>query len=250
MNLLRIIAFIAALITVIVTSDDILSEKLIREQTLQLNHPDTINRAIRYGFSALYDNLEALRKDYPDFTPEVKHWSGQGSAYLHYLHMGAGLGRYSIRLPDQLIIVDASGQPESSLLCGSGKADCVTIAPVFSELGIIGRFYYVDSQGGKTPAIDIAASWENHGQVETREHCIWAHTSDVTDQKLTVQTMSDRALPYETRDMYGYYNLEVDFQVNDADKAAAPYRYASLQRLTREQFMAQKGCVPQGSGDN
>lgn len=242
MNLIRIIAFIAAVITVVLTSDDILSEKLIKETTASLNNPSTVNQAIKYGFNAVHESLTSLREDYPDFTPEIKHWSEGGSAYLYYLDVGEGLGLFSIRLPDQLIIVDSEGNPQARHLCGSDTADCEVVTPKVPALGITGSFFYATSDGALTPAVDIAAYWERQGQVETLANCIWSFTSDVTEQKLTVDTISNRASPYETKDMYGYYKVVVHFEGDEEKKHAAGYHYAMLERLTKEQFLAYRAC--------
>lgn len=242
LNLIRLIALIAAVVTVVLTSDDILTENLIKEYTVKLNQPETINNAIQYGFNALHKNLDSLRQDYPDFTPEVKHASPNGSAYLHYLGIGDGLGKFSIRLPDQLVIVDSNGHPETRHACGTETADCEVVVPVVPELGVTGSFFYEDAQGNTTPAIDIAAYWGRDGQVETLANCIWSFTADVTQQKLTVETISNGALHYETKDMYGYYKVNVHFKTTHENGQASGYRYGLIERLSKEQFLAYKAC--------
>lgn len=242
MNLIRLIVLIAAIVTVVLTSDDIFTEKLIKDYAVKLNQPDTINTAIRYGFNSIHENLTSLRQDYPGFTPEVKHWSQKGSAYLHYLDIGEGLGKFSIRLPDQLIIVDSNGRPESRHACGTDAVDCEVIMPVSPELGVTGSFFYEDGQGNTTPAIDIAAYWGRDGQVETLANCIWSFTADATEQKLTVESVTNRAPHYETKDMYGYYKVNVYFNTSDEKGEASAYRYAVIERLTKEQFLAYKSC--------
>lgn len=242
LNLIRLIVLIAAVVTVVLTSDDILSEKLIKDYTAKLNQPATINKAIQYGFNSIHDNLDSLRQDYPNFTPEVKHWSPHGSAYLHYLDIGEGLGKFSIRLPDQLIIVDSEGHPETHLSCGTETDVCEVIMPMTPELGVTGSFFYEDSQGNTTPAIDIAAYWGREGRVETLANCIWSFTPDASRQKLTVESVTNRALPYETKDLFGYYKVNVHFNTGDETGKAAGYRYAQIERLTKEQFLAYKAC--------
>lgn len=249
MNLIRIIAFVVALITVVVTSDDILSEKLVKDYTAQLQRTEVVNAALTFGFRPLHTTLASLQQDYPGFTPVVTPWTEGGSAYLYYLGWGGGPGLYSITLPDQRVIIDRNGVPVKALWCASGEGQCEAIAPVNQELGISGTFFYAGSNDNgsgattSTPAIDIAAYWKAEGQVETRANCIWAYTADISDQTLAVESVSNHAGAYEAIGLYGFYRVEVEFKTSTDNGDTTPFRYTTIERLTREQFFAQKDCL-------
>ena len=243
MTFIRIVLFIAAVVTVAITSDDILSEKLVKDYQARLAEPAAVDALIRQIYAPAYESLASLRQDYPTFTPQLELASERGSAYLHYLGSDKPLAIFTVQLPDVLVTVDVQGQPLQVQRCGLEPNDCPVVRPLSTEFGIVAELYFQQgADGPKQPAVDFATSWVNAGQVETHYNCFWAYTSDITAEQLTIQSTLDRYQPYETRELYGFYAVTFNF-VLEAGKAPQPsHRYATFQRITREQFFAQQGC--------
>lgn len=243
MNLIRILLFIAALVTVVITSDDILSEQRVNESLARLNAPANIDALIREVYAPAYDGLESLRQDYPDFTPAFTQASERRSAYLHSLGLVDTLATFSVQLPDTRMTVDMQGKVLLREQCGMAPGDCPVVRPASTEFGLVAELYFQPSEDvSKIPALDYYASWENGGQVETRENCFWSYTPDVSRDQFTLQSTLNRYEPYEPKGIYGFYAVEFNF-ILDGDRAPLPpHQYGKFTRISRADFFARKGC--------
>ncbi len=243
MNLIRIPLFIAAVATVVVTSDDLLSEKWVKESQALLNAPAHVDTLVREIYAPAYGGLADLNQDYPGFTPVYRVASDRRSAYLHALGLVDSLVTFKVQLPDLEMTVDMQGKELSRQRCGTEPDGCPLVRPASNEFGVVAELYFqTGDDTAKQPALDHVASWLQDGQVETRQNCFWAYTPDVSREQFSLQSTLNRYEPYEPKGLYGFYAVEFNF-VLDGDKVAEPTEhYAKWTRISRDAFFARKGC--------
>ena len=98
--------------------------------------PVDVNKLIRIAVSYAshdnYANIEDLRRDYPGFTPRIRLWREDP------WFMPASFRRYSVQLPEKLVIFDPDGNVRTTRTCGTVGGDCEAVAPIHPERGIVG----------------------------------------------------------------------------------------------------------------
>jgi hypothetical protein len=227
--------------------EDHYTEVLIQEKISDLNNEAVINNAIRFAYQSFYTDLNALRRDYSKFNPSVSHWSEYGSATLHYLHIGWGLGYFSIRLPDKLVVIDADGEPHATRKCGSVEGRCELIPPDQPELGIVGTLVLANETAtGKQPITDFLAQWshESRGRVTVRNNCFWAYAEDGRGMKLTITPTRINSITPEYKSMFGFYEINEELHPKVGGKG---HGIIHKKRITKGEFLAKSNCTPSGS---
>lgn len=227
--------------------EDHYTEILIQEKINELNNEATINNAIRFAYQSFYTDLNTLRRDYAKFKPSVSHWSEYGSATLHYLQAGWGLGYFSIRLPDKLVIINADGVPSTTRDCGSVGGRCELIPPDQPELGVVGTLVLAhDAATGKQPITDFLAQWspEGSGRVSIIGNCFWAYADNGRNMKLTITPTRINSITFDYKSMFGFYEVNEELHPK-ADGKGHGIRH--IKRITKGEFLAKTNCTPSGS---
>ena len=227
----------------VIELDDYLTTSLIHEQIRILNNKNAVDRAIQYGYPRQYKSLDELRIDYPDFVPEVEHWSEYGSAILYYSKVGWGLGRFSISLPDMLVVIDENGNPEATRRCGTVEGYCELVPPRNPEFGITGALYYRPQKGVQlqlaVPAVTGTWSGGKNNKLVVRNNCFWAYTENATTQKLTIQSEELNLTSLDYQKMYGYYRIKANYEMGGDGKAWA---WEQRERISRDVFLNETNC--------
>ncbi len=86
-----------------------------------INADHFIQNVIRYAYRNKYANLGELRKEYPGFSPQIKRWP--------IIRIFWSPVRYSVRLPEKLVILDRDGKIWTTRECGSAEGYCQKILP-------------------------------------------------------------------------------------------------------------------------
>lgn len=214
-----------------------LTPSLIEKQQNRLLH-DTkiINNAIKQTMP--YENLEALRLDYSNFTPRVTHWSNYGSAVLSYLGIGWRLGMFSIHLPQHEVIIDQDGSYQTTRKCGSTESTCVTIPPDNREFFVMGKVYYATLETyDPILAHNMSGYWKNpnNSSIKFIDNCFIASTQDMLDNQLTIEPLLKHGVGTEFQNQYGYYIVEkILFH-------AESFTSSSYRRVSKKEFF-QSSC--------
>ncbi len=77
---------------------------------------DTFFRnAIHYAYGERYSNLSELMKDFHEYHPQIRQWPT--------VRLWVPV-RYSVRLPEEIVIVNEEGNVQTSRKCGSSESYC------------------------------------------------------------------------------------------------------------------------------
>jgi hypothetical protein len=79
-----------------------------------------IEAAMHYAYGDRYSSVSDLAKEYPAYSPEIRRWPP--------IRGGLSLARYSVRLPDRLVILDSDGNALTSRTCGSDGGYCEKVS--------------------------------------------------------------------------------------------------------------------------
>lgn len=81
-----------------------------------INTDTFVRNAIHYAYGDRYSTVGELAKNYPGYSPQVRRWPDVRGSW--------GSVRYSVRMPEQLVIVDKDGNAVTSRKCGSDEGLC------------------------------------------------------------------------------------------------------------------------------
>lgn len=181
-----------------------------------------VETAIRYSYGDIYSSLDELRADYPGFTPRVRLW---GSDFWLFPE---SFRRYSVELPEELVILDTYGTPRATRSCGSVEGDCELVMPAHPEKGIVGTIQY----GAPTYAVaeDFELEWQGDPKAEFFKsgHCFSAYSQFPAAKSLIIRLQGAESKPIQTS--FGFFLL-----VNIGD------RYAT-ERISKADFIKSKYC--------
>lgn len=169
----------------------------------RLSDEELINAAIRYDYANVYANLAEFKADYPSFTPEVYYWADlTGEAGNQFFNKLVGFTRFSIRLPEQVVVVTPSGEALFSRRCSNGNWCSPTIPPDRPRLGIVGTVQSGPPNYGA--AQDFSVQWVDgsEGSVFISGHCFAAFSES---QKPTLRISGvNNGEVINIGDQYGY----------------------------------------------
>ncbi len=89
------------------------------------DHDDTMDadsllrEAISYSYRDRYSNADELANDHPGYSPQIRRWPD--------VRDSLSPKRYSVRLPEQLVIFDKDGKLRTSRTCGHVGGLCSKI---------------------------------------------------------------------------------------------------------------------------
>ena len=181
-----------------------------------------VEAAVRAIYPGTYETLEELRRDYPGFSTRVRRW---------------GPNRFSVDMPDELVILDAQGKIHATRNCGSTEGDCEQVIPAKPELGVVGTVQYGDPEFAR--ATGISAMWQgsSKGYVFESGNCFAAHKASATEP-LTLKVVADGNGSVEFHKKYGFYLVAVTFDL----KRGGTY-YGNV-RIPRKTFLDSNTCSP------
>ena len=81
-----------------------------------INTDSFVRNAIQYAYGERYSTVGELARVYPGYSPQIRRWPDV-RGFL-------GSVRYSVRLPEELVILDKDGNALTSRECGSDEGFC------------------------------------------------------------------------------------------------------------------------------
>ena len=147
-----------------------------------------IRIAVGYASYDNYANIEDLRRDYPGFTPRIRLWREDP------WFMPASCRRYSVQLPEKLVIFDPDGNVRTTRTCGTVGGDCEAVAPIHPERGIVGTVQF----GGPDYAVatDFEIEWPDNPEAIFFKsgHCFSAYSQSSNWQDLIIRPKGARPM--------------------------------------------------------
>jgi len=139
-----------------------------------------IATAIEHYYPEIYPSLDDLRVDYPGFAPVVRRWSEDYDVMFLF-----GIGRYSVQLPESLVLIDQDSHVKTSRECGPNSGYCKRTAPVHPVRGIVGTVQY--GSPGFADAEDFSLEWSDgaKGHLFKSGHCFSAY-ADASDEQILI----------------------------------------------------------------
>jgi hypothetical protein len=206
---------------------------------------EIVDAAIRFSYPDIYADLRALQADYSGFRPQVRYW---GSWNLD-LQNGLidklfGFQRYQVRLPEEIVIVDADGKAlfsRADTACNDERG-CPKTPPDHPETGIVGTVQH--GEPGYEAAQAYTVAWEGvsqaaklqdtagQGRVFTAGHCFSASITSKGERSLVVDVPGDGATTL--RQGFGYHLVAV----------MATGHYARV-RISKAEFERSRSCSPE-----
>jgi len=184
-----------------------------------------VETAIRHAFNDVYASLDELRADYPGFTPRIRFWGSDP------WYQPASWRRYSVQLPDELVILDSAGVVRTTRSCGSSEGDCEVVAPAHTERGIVGTV----QSGAPDYAVleDYVLAWPGHATAALFQsgHCFSAYSNQATRQNPTLRIKGGEAMPIRVG--YGFFLV-----VHKGEGFGA-------MRISRALFKQSQSCRPE-----
>lgn len=95
------------------------------EHDVAIDVVSLLSKAIQYSYGDEYLTVNELFQDYPGYTPEIRKWPIVRSPIYPV--------RYSVRMPEQLVIFDKYGRSMTSRTCGSVEGYCEKIPRFIRE---------------------------------------------------------------------------------------------------------------------
>ncbi len=184
-----------------------------------------IQAAIESSYQSIYRDLTELRTDYPGFTPRIRRWSDD----LVFLF---GEGLYAVQMPEEEVLVTASGVAKANRTCGSEGSECVVVPPRQLELEVVGT---VQIDAPDYPAAsNFEVSWKGEsGSVNIVGHCFVAAKSSMTEP-LELSIHVPGYDPIVMRNVFGSRLV--------AATASHKFNYYSSMRIPKAMFMTSKTC--------
>jgi hypothetical protein len=196
---------------------------------------EIVDAAIRLAYPDIYADLRALQADYAGFQPQVRYWGSWNWEMENGLvDKLFGFQRYQVRLPEEIVIVDADGKAlfsRADTECGDDRG-CPKTPPDRAETGIVGTVQH--GPPGYQAVQVYAVTWAGTGtgSVFTSGHCFSASVTSKNEHSLVVNVPGDGATT--VRAGFGYHLV-----------AITSSGYHALMRISRAAFERSRTCSAQ-----
>lgn len=156
-----------------------------------------VQRAVRRTSADNYANIEALRIDYPGFTPHIRLW-GDDPWYL-----SARLRRYSVQMPEEVVIFDPDGNVTTTRTCGTVGGYCKIVSPIHPERAIVGTVQYGEPDYAMATGFEL--EWPGHPDAifVKSGHCFSVYSQSGNVDDLIVRPTGAGAMRVSTG--FGFY---------------------------------------------
>lgn len=198
---------------------------------------ELIQNAVRLAYPSIYEDLAALRVDYPGFAPEVRYRQSQSYGWKSVLFDAPlGFGNYEVKLPDVVVTLKIDGKARYTRDCASDG--CEIVAPAHPVFGVVGTVQM------DAPTYDIVTDfrpdWADGSQSEVFQtgHCFSAYSQANPSAALILS--SAEAKPLEIRPRFGFYLVAARL-VPKTEKDWVKGVY-SQKRITLQEFLKWKSC--------
>lgn len=199
---------------------------------------EIITSALRYDYPGIYSNMANLAKDYSAFKPEVSYWNDwTGKAGSMFWNKFFGLTDYQVRLPDAVVIVDASGIARFSRPCGDDWLCSPLIIPDVPKLGVVGTVQY--GEPNYDIAKDYTVQWVkgSKGSVFISGHCFSAFSTSA-HPTLEISAPGRHTVTFEGE--YGYQLADV--YLSKILSAADNYSTGGRMKIPEAEFLKSRDC--------
>ncbi len=205
---------------------------LIREPNRDL----LIQSAINFSYKESYKNLEDLRKDYPNFTPNIRRWSSRLAVFF-------GGVLYAVSLPEEDVITQFNGEVRTTRECGSVESRCTLTPPLPPELSVIGRIK-IENEDGSLHSDQFNLYWQGGGgSISVYGNCFIAYKQSDKALKIIIEVPGHR--PSEVDKAYGYMEYKNTFRYDERIDAGKGYSTgSSRRRISKARFEQLKTCDP------
>ncbi|MCO7223253.1 hypothetical protein [Pleionea sp. CnH1-48] len=186
-----------------------------------------MQKAIEARYPGIYKDVDELKQDYPDFSPQIRQWSDD----LSFLF---GRGRYAVRLPEEEVIISKTGMVKTTRRCSvEGKAGCKIIPPKHPSLGVVGTLQLGAPSHSPITKYKISWSGTSDGTILTNGHCFAAYKA--SDEPLELTISVEGFLPIVIKNIYGNRLIAATF-----DKERNHY---GTIRISTDTFNQSKTCL-------
>lgn len=206
---------------------------------------ELVDAAIRHAYPGIYADLRALQADYNGFQPQVRYWGSWNWQIENGLvDKLFGFQRYQVRLPEEIVIVDAEGKAHFSRADTScnDERGCPKTPPDRAETGIVGTVQHgppaypltQDFSVSWVPARQVGDASVDPGRVITYGNCFSASITSAEDRALVVDIRGDGATTLRLGS--GYHSVVV------AGTSARTW-----ERISRAEFEKFRSCTTMGT---
>ena len=196
---------------------------------------EIVGAAIRHSYPDIYADLPALQADYAGFQPQVRYWGSWNWQIENGLvDKLFGFQRYQVRLPEEIVIVDAEGKARFSRADTScnDERGCPLTPPDRGETGIVGTVQQGPPGYEVASAYSVAWKAADPGSVLTSGHCFSASITSKEERSLVVDLPGDGAA--SLRLGFGYHLIAITGSGTHAQM-----------RISRAEFERSRSCSAQ-----
>lgn len=198
---------------------------------------ELVDAAIRHAYPDIYADLHALQADYTGYQPQVRYWGSWNWQIENGLvDKLFGFQRYQVRLPEEIVIVDAEGKARFSrddTSCNDERG-CPKTPPDRGETGIVGTVQRGAPGYWAAQAFSVAWKAAEPGSVFTSGHCFSASITSKDERSLIVDLPGDGAATLRLG--FGYHLVAITGSGIQA-----------RMRISKAKFERSRSCSPQAS---
>jgi len=197
--------------------------------------------AVRGAYDGVYADLEALRADYPGFSPEIRYSNGwniefQNSAFDKLV----GFTRYQVRLPEGFAILDTSGRFLALEGCDTDPCPA-PIQPPQPVFGVIATVQRNEAPFDAVTDYDVHWSDGSTAGIVRLGHCFSALREDSPEVALIISRPG--TYPATLQPRFGYFLMGMQL-VAETTPPSGIRGVHSQSRISKVDFLNWKSCDP------